>query len=366
MDDERPALQHLERMLKEDGRIQVEAMFTSPEAALAHLRQNKPDIVFLDIGMPGMSGLAAAEYVQAMYPDLPIVFITAYSEYAVEAFELQAMDYLLKPIVPARFRKMLDRVAASLARKAPMERLQPPAPHPNQPTVHCFKQFEIVDSAPSVSNLKWRTLKSKELFAFLLHQREEWVARDLLLETIWPHYDLERAIKHLHTSVYQIRKLLKEWQIGAVLEYNLESYRLLRGGIRTDAELFETAVRNDDADRGLRLYRGEYLAEHDFPWAVLRREELHRQYVRIMLQTAERQAAAGNPQAALQRLLALHEAEPYEEVICGRILKLYKDSNDIGALKRFYHTFAIRLQTELNTVPQADLATLYEELAGKP
>lgn len=77
--------------------------------ALEFIEKNEPDIVFLDIQMPQMGGIAVASNLEDN-PDIRIVFVTAYNEFAVKAFELNAVDYLLKPFDKARFKKSIDRI----------------------------------------------------------------------------------------------------------------------------------------------------------------------------------------------------------------------------------------------------------------
>ena len=98
-------------------------------AAVAQGLALRPDVLFLDIRMPGQSGLeAAAELADEWPADTPfpaIVFVTAYDQYAVEAFEAQAVDYLLKPVRPERLARTVQRVQQVLAQRNPADRAAP-------------------------------------------------------------------------------------------------------------------------------------------------------------------------------------------------------------------------------------------------
>jgi DNA-binding LytR/AlgR family response regulator len=91
-------------------------------AAVRSALQHRPDVLFFDIRMPGQGGLdAAAELADAWPADAPfpaLVFVTAYDQYAVQAFEAQAVDYVLKPVQPARLRKTVEKLQQVLARRA--------------------------------------------------------------------------------------------------------------------------------------------------------------------------------------------------------------------------------------------------------
>jgi two-component system LytT family response regulator len=107
LDDERLAVQRLRRMLESTGRVEVAGSATDPDAALAFLRSHEVDVLFLDIQMPGMSGF---ELIDRLEHAVSVVFTTAYDQYALNAFEVNSVDYLLKPIEPERLDRALDKV----------------------------------------------------------------------------------------------------------------------------------------------------------------------------------------------------------------------------------------------------------------
>ena len=109
VDDEPLSLKRLARLLEASGRVAIVGRATDPAKALAQLTADAVDVVFLDIHMPGLSGLQVAE---RLPPNALVVFTTAYEHHAVAAFEVNAVDYLLKPIVPERLHATLDRLAA--------------------------------------------------------------------------------------------------------------------------------------------------------------------------------------------------------------------------------------------------------------
>src|ERR1700736_2418534 len=126
VDDEPLARSNITTLLRGDPGIEVVCECGSGMEALADIRRIKPDLVFLDVQMPECDGFDVLELLGA---DLPpaVVFVTAYDEYAVQAFEAGALDYLLKPLDNARFERTVDRIKKRLThgdgRPARMERL---------------------------------------------------------------------------------------------------------------------------------------------------------------------------------------------------------------------------------------------------
>jgi two-component system, LytTR family, response regulator len=107
VDDEPLALKRLKRLLADEWRIDVEAAFSDPEEAFHYLRQNTPDVLFLDIQMPGMTGF---ELLSRLEDQPLVVFTTAYDEYALKAFEVNSIDYLMKPIETAQLERAVSKL----------------------------------------------------------------------------------------------------------------------------------------------------------------------------------------------------------------------------------------------------------------
>jgi two-component system LytT family response regulator len=108
IDDEPLALSRLRRLLEESGRVEIAGAGTDPKEALKHLRGLRPDVLFLDIEMPGMSGFDLLEKLGAPQP--LVVFTTAYDRYALDAFKVNSIDYLLKPVGTAELKRALNKL----------------------------------------------------------------------------------------------------------------------------------------------------------------------------------------------------------------------------------------------------------------
>jgi two-component system LytT family response regulator len=115
VDDEPAARRRLERLLRQESDVALVGSVGNGREAVDVIAKEKPDLVFLDVQMPGMTGI---DVVRNIKPEgLPaVVFVTAYDQYAVQAFDLAAVDYLLKPFDDERFEQALDRVRTSVHR----------------------------------------------------------------------------------------------------------------------------------------------------------------------------------------------------------------------------------------------------------
>jgi len=137
VDDETLALERLERMLIATGKVEIVGRSNDPPQALATLRSNPPQALFLDIQMPGMNGF---ELLGELEHQPPVVFTTAYDAYALRAFEVNSIDYLLKPIDEDALLRALNK----------LERMQPAAWQQNIDLPRLLAQLAAsVDQRPS-------------------------------------------------------------------------------------------------------------------------------------------------------------------------------------------------------------------------
>ncbi len=110
VDDEYPARQELRYALSVFDNIEIVGEATNSQEALALIKALDYQILFLDISMPGMTGLELGAAIQELPKQPYIIFVTAFDEYAVQAFEVNAIDYVLKPVEPIRLKKAIDKV----------------------------------------------------------------------------------------------------------------------------------------------------------------------------------------------------------------------------------------------------------------
>ena len=118
VDDEIHAREELSALLRETGAVEVVASCADAVAAIPAIRRQRPDVLFLDVQMPAVSGF---ELLSLLDPDElpPVVFVTAHDAFAVKAFEANAVDYLLKPVEPERLARTVERLRLGLGQPPP-------------------------------------------------------------------------------------------------------------------------------------------------------------------------------------------------------------------------------------------------------
>lgn len=359
VDDESLALRDLEKQLLKIGGVEIAGCYQDPFTALRMAVELRPGAVFLDIEMPGMTGIEAAEKLHAELPDAHIVFITAYDEYAVKAFELNAVDYLLKPLQSERLRTTIARLASYGTGKK-----QAAEPNSSLPLLGCFHSLQY-EGQP----LSWRTVKAQELFAYLLHHRGRQVRKEELLELLWAESNHKNGMTQMYTAIYQVRKTLLANGIDVEVVSSEKCYMLDLKTTRFDVDEWERSIHETEAPseatisehkRLLELYRGDYFANYDYLWAENERERLRLLWFQYAIGVADFMAGSAQSMEALKLYQRIQQAFPYAEETYWGLMKLHHARGDQQAVQKQYAELSSILFAELGTVPQAYIRDWYE------
>jgi two-component SAPR family response regulator len=264
VDDEEETLEEIRALVDGFRGLVVSGVYTNPLLALEEARRIKPDCAFLDIEMPGLNGIELAGRLLETNPRMEVVFITAFNHYATQAFELEALDYVLKPIHPQRFQKTLERLAE--------RRATAPVAEVGTVSIHTFGRFEIrVDGQP----IRWYRSKARELLAYLLHHAGQRQNKYRICDDLWPEQDPHKALVNLQTSICTLRKSLGRLGRDRILvDYSADSYSLGVSNAEWDIERFDALYAEfrrtgslESAEEAATFYLGNYLEEEDWSWS---------------------------------------------------------------------------------------------------
>lgn len=374
VDDEKIPLAHLKGLLEtESFNIEIIGAYLNPLEAEKMIKRHKPDIVFLDIEMPELTGLQLGERIQESHPEIEIIFVTAFDTYAIEAFKLYAIDYIMKPIRPSRLKTTIER----LRKRLPKHHNNGNEIEDNAISLSCFNSVNIYMPTGEFVPMKWRTSKAQELFAYMLHHQDQLIYRDTMLELLWPDFEMSRGLKQLYTTIYHIRQTLKNYGLEEIQisRPTLDNgYRLKIGTVRIDTVewMKQLALLNplslesiEDYERVLLSYKGDYLGDYDYLWAEGERERL-----RHLWQThAEQLSTFYMNEKMIDNAIVVNECiqqlYPIEEISYVNLMKLYHSLNNIIAVKAQYSKLVIVLEEQLDTIPSQEIVTWYEQWQEK-
>lgn len=268
---------------------------SSPAEALAAFESTHYDVALLDIQLPDMSGLDLASHLQNYKPGISVIFVTAYNHFAAEAFDLEAQDYLLKPVREERLHRALDKVS--------MLRTPDLLSDSNKDVLISIQAFNYFSVSVAGQPVNWRRRKAAELFAYLLNRPERTASKYQLCDALWPEQDGEKAQVYLQTVIYQLRQNLQSLNRDQVLiRYFDQKYQLVLKDHHYDVEIFEHVTSNrksllvpryDDLKALVLKYGDGYLAHEDWPWIVSRQSFLAARYTRLLEFLIERAGEKG-------------------------------------------------------------------------
>lgn len=365
VDDEQLALEFLKNRIQKVGGVEIIGMYTNPLVAKEAIEKKKVDVVFLDINLPEMSGLELAEEILETKPDLTIVFVTAYDEYAVQAFEINAIDYLVKPVNVERLQDTISRLREYLQIRSKVA-----SKSKDQPLrINVFGQLSIETLQGKSDFIQWRTNKAKELFLYLLHRRGNLVIKSFLIELLWPDMDPERASSLLYTTVYYVRKVLSEYSDHFNIKNNTEGYILETHNIVIDLDQWKGNIRKlppvstetiDQYERTMSLYRGAYLKEYDYWWAEADKERYERLWLTKALEIAAFYLQSDNILETKIWYSRICKFQPEVEIAHFALMKIYANEGAPALVHQQMQKMTTYLEEEIGVMPSNEIVEWYE------
>ena len=243
VDDEKLQLLRLEDSVKSVVKDADIFSFINPLEALEKSKQEQIDIAFLDIEMPKTNGIMLAKSIKVINPKVNIIFVTAYDNYALDAYNLHASGYVSKPVNAEKIKIELEALRYPIEVKSD-KKLQ----------VKCFGNFEVfVDGVP----VKFTYSKSKEVFAYLVDREGAAININELNAVLWE----EDHKSYLRNLICDIQKTLDSLGVKDVFIKRHNECYIDPSKISCDA--YEYKNNNPEA---IRKYRGEYMTQYS--WAI--------------------------------------------------------------------------------------------------
>ena len=224
--------------------------FEKPHEALLWLKDHTADIAIMDINMPEMNGITLAEKVKKLRPEISIIFLTGYSEYALDAFALHASGYIMKPVGRER---LLAEIQYALSHDRHTET------HAHI-EAHTFGEFDLLVDGVSVH---FSRARAKELLAYLIDRHGKSISRAKVFAVLYEDRQYDHPMqKQLDVIIRSQRETLRKYGIEDIFELNRGYLRVCPEKISCDMYRFMSG----DID-AINSYRGEYMSAYS--WATV-------------------------------------------------------------------------------------------------
>lgn len=246
VDDERFALRDIERAITKALPDSPPVCFGAPSKAVAYAKEHQIDVAFLDIQMGGMNGLELAKQLKDLYGRTNIVFVTGYSQYAIDSYAIPASGYIMKPVSEQDILDVMARLRNPVIKDA------------KKLYVQCFGNFEVfADGVP----LHFPRSKAKELFAYLVHKKGTGcTVREIAAVLFEGKEDNLSLKKQIQTHISTMMRVLEEAGAKDVINKGFNNIALNANKIDCDYYRFMQWDIN-----AVNLYTGEYMASYG--WA---------------------------------------------------------------------------------------------------
>jgi len=364
VDDDKAMLLIMKKILKKIEGIDIVNTFNNIRDVIFFFRDNKIDIAFLDISMPEGNGFKLARRILEISPYTDIVFITSHREYAVDAFDICAFDYILKPVLANRVertvKRALEKRSISIEKKLAKE---------EQLSAYLFGGIDV--SSERYGTVKWISAKSVELFAYLLLKEGRSVSKNVIIEEIFYEMPLKNAENYLKTSVYQIRKALEPHCSKPVLISSNGSYKIDLSAFYVDCIDFQKRISKINEINSLnikealdleKLFSGELLGDKLYYWSVPEKEKYLNSYLNLSKKLGEYFINNGEMNQALYVLKKLLKFDPINEEVNCLFMKIFAVQKDKESLTKHYERYTKILKKELGISPELTIIDLYEKL----
>ncbi|MHB8155867.1 MAG: LytR/AlgR family response regulator transcription factor [Desulfocucumaceae bacterium] len=201
VDDEYPARQELRYALSNFENIEIVGEATSAHEALALIKALDYQVLFLDISMPGMSGLELGAAIQELPRPPHVIFVTAFDEHAVQAFEVNAIDYLLKPVESGRLKKAIDKIVKITQEYSGSEPAAGPEPQEVDTRPVASPQGQIkIDRIPAEKQGKTVLVAESDIFYAFTEQ--DYIYIKTFSDKLFTRFTLKELEARLNNSVF--------------------------------------------------------------------------------------------------------------------------------------------------------------------
>lgn len=247
VDDEPLLLENLKEILNSMDQFECVAEFTNPVHALDYIKSTYIDTAILDIEMPSMNGLDLADQIHKINPNINIIFLTSYSQYAISAFDVNAIGYVLKPVNSHEIHRILMKTM--------------PQSNPLIPSTVSINTFDGFDVFINGQPLHFPRQKSKELLALLVDKRGATITNREGISYLWEDlpYD-EKTQENYKKCAYVLKKTLKDANISYIINDSYNSLSINPSTFQCDYYDLLTGSLN-----AKKLYHGLYMP--NYSWA---------------------------------------------------------------------------------------------------
>jgi len=358
IDDERPALDELSFLLNKNS-VEIIGAFQKTDKVQEFIAREKPDIVFLNIQLKGTNGIDFGEKLQKSSEKTVIVFVSAYPEYAIQAFRAYPLDYIVKPVDEEHLKKTLQYI----------ESFKKPDNDKKwcDLRIQCFGIFKIKTGD---NFIKMPTKKTSEILAYLLCNEGKKIYRDELARLMSCDNNPEKNANNLRVSLFRIKNTLRTASIDNT-QFNIgDNFSVYIGDDICDIVDFQRFIKNNlnissenirQAEKIAGLVKEEFFSDIDSFWIVEKREWFIINAEKLFIKIFLYYNSNGQTDKAENTLCRFLSVNPCSEQVYRRLLDLYIKTGNIYKYRTYYEDYKKMKKEEFGELPPKLYRIYYEK-----
>lgn len=367
VDNEKYVLDLMRIVIGKNSHIEIIGEFTEASEALKEVERTLPDVVFIDIEMPHINGIEFAKHVEDIGRDIQIVFVTAYGNYALDAFKVNAVNYILKPITEEDVNMTVERLLKNIPREKQTIETNKLC------RIDCLGNFKVYGRSGE-EIIKWSTSKVKEMFAYFVYRNGERIDKWNLCDMLWEDSSPKKAEHNLHSSVYRLRTVFKSQGIENIINYQSGKYKIDFSEFTCDLWefqdfIYDNLIVNDeninDYTKMLRQYKGALFGSEDYSWTMDLNEKISRSYSYGLKSIAKYYIEKEKYNESHEYLTKAIKENPFDEEAHDLILNVYFYLGDRVGLISHYNKLVKLFNEELHIPIKDSTNRLYDNILSK-
>jgi two-component system, LytTR family, response regulator len=360
IDNEKLELDEVAYALEDEG-IAVIGAFTDSTEGYDFIIKEKPDVVFLDIDMPKVNGIQLALKLQDVMPDINIIFVSAYPQFALEAYKAYPLDFLLKPVYKERLEKALAQLNKTIIKNRAIET------ETIEYKISCFGRIKFLKNNKEI---EFQTRMAKEMLAYLISNFDTAIYKDELLSALFNDSN-EKNINNMRVSLFRLRKTIEDSGVPRnVLSIRSNLALDIKEGVCDYIDFCRfiscSSVINDGniarAQNFVDLYNGKLFDDIDAVWADEKREWLSVEAESLIGKAALYYLSKKAYSEAEQSLLKLVDINCFSEQGYELLLDLYILTGNDNKYIYYYRKYDRVAERELAYAPPKKYIEHYNKL----
>jgi two-component SAPR family response regulator len=367
-DDRLEVAQMIADALEATSEFIVVSVVTDESTIIHEIKEYKPQVIFLDIKMPKISGLDIAKQIQKLGISTEVIFVTSFDAYAIDAFRVNALDYLVKPVK----KEEILRIAAKLKhRSLPNSTRRINGKHV---FIRSLGGFDVI-LVENDKRVRFPTSKCEELFAYMIFHNKKLHSKWKLIELLWPDKDGDKGETNLRTTIFRLNQTFAQYSIEAKIKSENSYYMITFNNIEIDAFELEkfrmTTLLNDIKPENLvevikKSYPGHLFESYDYLWS----RGLRTYYENFFLSTVKALLKAINKEnydldIVVQILNYLISLWPFNDDLIKIALESIYKFQGAARMTLFYNNISEEYKKEIGTEPSREVMEVYNKLINE-